>query len=180
MNNHNSYAPQTQPFPNKIPNNLGTKASRRRPERTASFSARIVALPVRKKDERGADYVTRMWRWSSERLARGQQQGWFRAMPFVSGLTNTLEGLFYRLSVHSWSEGLGKYAPIAISERSIAALMGYRGCFANGKARKAIDALLEAGAIEIVKPSRGNLPTLVRILGHRHSEEAPRAELLCL
>lgn len=124
----------------------------------------VLAFPRQYADESWPEFVARVQGWDRERTKAAQLSGAYRAVPYVPGLTDAAHrGLFVTLAWHSWSEGLGQYAPIRLSERCLAALMGDTSSHAKGRAGAAMKALIAAGGLEVLEEARGSRARLVRV-----------------
>ena len=97
--------------------------------------------------------------------------GAYRAVPYISSLCPTARGLFMSLAWHSFSEGLGQYAPIRLSERCLAALMADTSSYAKGRAGKIMRQLIDSEAVEVLEESCGSRPRLIRVIGVRPSNK---------
>jgi len=136
----------------------------------------VLAFPRQTVDESWPEFVGRVQLWDRERTEQAQASGAYRAVPYVPGLDPVARGLFVSLAWHSFSEGLGQYAPIRLSERSLAALMGDTSSYAKGRAGVAMRQLIEAGAIEMLEEARGSRPRLVRVASACPSKERSSKE----
>jgi len=123
----------------------------------------VLAFPQQEPGESWPEFVGRVQLWDRARTEKAQASGAYRAVPYVPGLDPVARGLFVSLAWHSFSEGLGRYAPIRLSERSLAALMGDTSSYAKGRAGVAMRQLISAGAVEVLEEACGSRPRLVRV-----------------